>query len=219
MQAALKKVRPDPEVVLGDGTSARVEETEDGQALTVRDPVGRMIFQYDPATGRAAVFAPAGDLCLCAPRGAIDLVAGRGIRAVSGGDIDLAGTTAARLRVHGKETSSSLRLEGACAALESESLRVRALESELHLGDARAFAERLRAAVDTAELTCGKVLRSAERVIEQAQDFYQRVSDLYEQKVGRLRAIAREGVRFEGRDLVLLADDDVRVDGKHINLG
>jgi hypothetical protein len=159
--------------------------------LRLRDRGGRLLFEYDAEAGRGTLVVPDGDLRLCAPRGSIELAAAHGIRASSGGEI----------------------------ALEGGRLRVEAEASDLSLGDVRAAASALHAAVDRAEIAFGTVLRSAGRAIEQAENLYQRVSELCEIKAGRLRALVKEGVWVKGDDVTLLADKDVRVDGEHINIG
>jgi hypothetical protein len=180
-----------PALTTRDGASARVEPTVLGEVLRVRDRGGRLLFEYDAEAGRGTLIVPDGDLRLCAPRGSIELDAAHGIRAVAGGEVALLGPT----------------------------LRVRADESDLSLGDVRATAGALHAAVDRAELAFGTVRRSAVRAIEQAENLYQRVSELCEIKAGRLRALVKQGVWVKGDDVTLLADKDVRVDGEHINLG
>lgn len=195
---------PEPEITTKDGARARVSRQGDGEVLTVLDRKGRVLFQYDAETGRGSLIMPEGDLRLCAPRGSIELVAAEGIRATAGGEI--------ALEVPGDAGASAVRLDG-------DALRVNAKESDLSLGDVRARAGALHAAVDRAELTFGSVLRSAGRVIDQAENLYQRVSELCEVKAGRLRTLVREGVWMKGEDVTVLARKDVRIDGEHINLG
>lgn len=182
---------PEPEIATRDGARARVERRGDVELLSVRDRAGRVLFEYDAETGRGALVVSEGDLRLVAPRGCIELVAANGVRVASHGPI----------------------------ALESAALKVAASETDLELGDARANASTLVAAVENAELKFGKVLRSAERVIEQAGNFYQRISELCEMKVGRLRTIAKEGVVVKGEDVTLVAKKNARIDAERINLG
>lgn len=206
-------------VTTRDGASARVEQDGASEVLAVRDRAGRLLFQYDAASGKGMLIMPEGDLVLAAPRGSIEMVAAHGIRAVSAGEIELTSATAAGLRVTGRETESQVRLEGDRAEIDAAALRVSAKESDLDLGDAKARAGALNASVDRAELTFGTLLRSAGRVIEQAENVYQRVSELCELKAGRLRTLVRGSVWMKGEDLTLLAQKDVRVDGERINLG
>jgi hypothetical protein len=220
MTAALRRApTPTPELTTRDGASARLEQSGEAELLTVRDRAGRLLFQYDAETGRGMLVVPEGDLRLCAPRGSIELIAAHGIRAAAGGELSLSSATAASLSVEGAEAKSSVRLEGDRATLQGRALTVDAQETDLSLGDARARAGALHASVGSAELAFGTVLRTAGRVIEQADNLYQRVSELCEIKAGRLRALVREGVWIKGEDTTLLARRDVRVDGEHINIG
>lgn len=76
----LDRARSSPAVVTRDGAAARLVEEEGRERLEVRDRRGRLLFEYDPESGRGALSVPAGDLELRAPEGRIDLQAGRGIR-------------------------------------------------------------------------------------------------------------------------------------------
>lgn len=191
MTAALRRIEPNEILTTQDGASARVERQGGVETLAVRDRAGRLLFEYDAASGRGSLSVPVGDLRLCAPRGAIELYAAEGIRASTDGEV----------------------------AISGETLKVEAKESELHLGDARAFASTLHAAVDRAELGFGEVVRKAERVIEHAENLYQRIGDLYEVKAGRLRGLVAGSLWLKGEDVTVLAKNDVRIDGEHINLG
>ncbi|NUP07442.1 MAG: DUF3540 domain-containing protein [Polyangiaceae bacterium] len=62
-------------VVTSSGASAAVLD----ESIEVRDAAGRLIFEYDAATGKGALVVPNGDLTLKAPHGNIDLVAGKSI--------------------------------------------------------------------------------------------------------------------------------------------
>jgi hypothetical protein len=219
MSAALKRATETREISTEDGAHARVERTDRGESLTVRDRAGRLLFEYDAASGRGTLVMPEGDLRLCAPRGSIELVAARGIRASSAGDVVLESATGASVKVQGSDGSSAFELDERGARLEGQALHVAAEESDVQLGDTRARLRALTASVESAELAFGTVFRKADRVIEQAGNLYQRVSELCEIKAGRLRALVKEGVWMKGDDVTLLARKDVRVDGERINLG
>lgn len=218
MTAALRRIDP-TEIKTQDGASARLEQRDEGETLAIRDRTGRVLFEYDASSGRGTLTMPEGDLRLCAPRGAIELYAARGIRAASGGELALSSAVAVELDVTGAEQKSSLRLEGGAAEIRAGKLGVHASQSELSLGDARAWANTLHATVDRAELSFGEVARTAGRVIEEAENLYQRVSELYELKAGRLRALVKDSIWMKGEDVTVLAKSDVRIDGEHINLG
>jgi hypothetical protein len=207
----------EPTVTARDGASARLERTDGAEALTVRDRDGRLLFQYDSASGRGVLVMPEGDLCLAAPRGRIELVAAGGIRAISGGEIAIEGKSGVRLGV--VDGASSMRVDRDGAAIEADRATIRARETDLDLGDTGVRAAKLHAAIDSAEITVGSLVRTAGRVVEQAESLYQRVTELCEIKAGRLRALVKESVFVKGDDVTLLADKDVRVDGEHIHLG
>lgn len=218
MTAALRRI-DNPEIVTQDGTSARLEQRPDGEALTIRDRAGRLLFEYDAATGRGSLSMPEGDLRLCTPRGSIELIAAHGIRAAAGGDVSISSATAVGLDVTGKDEQSALRLEQGEASIRAQKLEIESQESALRLGETQAWATSLTSAVERAELRFGEVTKSAARVIEQAESLYQRVGELYEIKAGRLRALVSESLWMKGEDVTLLATKDVRIDGDKINLG
>lgn len=218
MTAALRRIEA-TEIKTQDGTSARVESRDEGEALAIRDRAGRLLFEYDSASGRGTLMMPEGDLRLCAPRGSIDLYAAHGIRVASGGELSLSSAVAVELDVTGADRQSCIRLGGGEASIAADKLKLDAKESELRLGDTQAWATSLHAAVDRAELGFGEVVRTAGRVIDQAESLYQRVGELYELKAGRLRALVKESIWMKGEDVTMLAKTDVRIDGEHINLG
>lgn len=190
MTAAVRRIHPS-EITTHDGTSARLEQRPEGEALTIRDRAGRLLFEYDAATGRGSLTMPEGDLRLCTPRGSIELVAAQGIRADAGGEV----------------------------SISSQKLAVETEASKLRLGETEAWARSLASVVERAELRFGEVTKSAVRVIDQAENLYQRVGQLCEIKAGRLRALVSESLWMKGDDVTLLAKKDVRIDGDRINLG
>lgn len=211
-----------------DGASARLERSGESESLTVRDRMGRLMFQYDAATGQGTLIMPEGDLRLCAPRGGIELHAAHGIRATAGGALSLTSAVGIELEARasrghpapqGPERSGTMHLSPEQVAIAGDTLRVDAGQSELHLGETHAWAGTLRAAVDRAELGFGQVVRRAERVIDHAENVYQRVTELCELKAGRLRTLVNDSAWLKAGELTLLAKHDVRVDGEHINLG
>jgi len=218
MTAAVRRIDRS-EITTQDGASARLEQRPGGEAIAVRDRAGRLLFEYDAATGRGSLSLPEGDLRLCAPRGSIELIAAHGIRAAAGGEVSLSSAVGVSLDVTGKEERSSLRLEHGEAALHAERLELDVQRSELKLGEAQAWASSLASVVERAELRFGEVTKSAVRAIEQAENLYQRVGELYEVKAGRLRALITESLWMRGDDVTLLAKRDVRIDGDRINLG
>ncbi len=218
--AAVRRIRSH-EITTEDGASARIEQRHEGEVLAVRDRVGRLMFEYDATNGRGMLVMAEGDLRLCAPRGAIELFASQGIRVASPGEVSIASSTSIALDAAepDNEKRASIRLEGGQADVESQTLKVQSSNTELSLGEAHAVASSLSAVVDRAELKFQEVTRTAGRVIEQAENVFQRVGELYELKAGRLRSLVKGALWLKGEDVTMLAKNDVRIDGEHINLG
>lgn len=103
-------------VVSKDGASAEVREVEGGERLRITDREGAMLLEYDPATGRAVLNVPAGNLVLSAPRGDVDIVAGGRVRLHGDREVALSGARGAF--AFGEATLSSMR-----ASLNVESAR------------------------------------------------------------------------------------------------
>lgn len=66
-----------------DGASARVAAVDGHEQIEVLDARGRILFQYDAATGSGTMVMPEGNLGLEAPAGDIALLAGRKVRILS----------------------------------------------------------------------------------------------------------------------------------------
>jgi hypothetical protein len=207
--------RLDDELVSRRGARARLEPHEGGERLSIYDAGGQLLFQYCPESGRGMLAVARGDLRLCAPHGAIELQATHGIRCRAGGDIVWSSATAARVDVG----ASRVALDQEGVTVDGDTVAVHAKCSELSLGQARAWANKLHATVDRAEMTFGHVLRRAERVIDQAGNWYQRIEELCELKAGRWRALVSGGVSLKGKDVSLKAQDGFAIDGERINLG
>ncbi|MFO0617965.1 MAG: DUF3540 domain-containing protein [Polyangiaceae bacterium] len=138
-----------------------------------------------------------------------DAVSGRGTLVVPEGDLRLAAPKGSI------EFVAAHDIRAACGG----KLEIDAKESDLSLGEAKAVATSLHAVIDRAELRFAEVVRTAGRVIDEAENLYQRVGELYELKTGRLRALVKESLWMKGEDVTVLAKKEVRVDGERINLG
>lgn len=175
----------------GDGSQAGLERDQGRERLVVRDARQRLLFAYEPASGRCVISVPTGDLVLRAPDGRIELEAADGVRVRSEAtvevDADLVRTRVRRAEVQLEEGQVE-------AAVLTTSFR------------------RLRQTVDVLELKAG-------RVVERAKESYRDIEGLAQTRAGRIRQVSEQAVHLLGRRLLLRAERDVKLDGDKIHLG
>jgi hypothetical protein len=181
-----------------DGARAAVERAEPGEGggkrLVVRDPGGRVLFEYVPgatAEARCVVHVPAGDLVLRTDAGSIELDAQDAVR------------LRARAAIEVEADALRARARAAEADLEEVRLRGRLLESTF---------SRVRQGVDVLELTAG-------RVVERAVETYREVAELAQLRAGRIRQVAETTFHIMGDRTLVKALQDVKLKGRKIHLG
>jgi len=201
-----------PALVLPDGARAAVE----GQALSLRDPEGRLLVRY--AQGAAEIVAPEADLVLSAPEGRVVLRAGTDVAFEAARDV----TQRAGRRVAlgaGDQDAAQIEVEAEETRVVTERLEVEARASRLVTATAVMLA---RSVATTAEEVATKVERyelHATRIIEQAKDAFRDVSDLLQSRVGRARTIVEDSYALYTRRTVMASKDDTSIDGRKILLG
>jgi hypothetical protein len=199
------------------GACAEIVDRDGAEVVAIRDPRGRVLFEYDATTGSGALTMPEGDLSLHAPQGAIDLVAQKGVRCVSHGEISLQSRTAASLGVVG--SAGKLRATRSGVTVAGERVDVTAAASELKLGRTTYVGERLDATLGAAQLMVEKLETNAERIITRAHDIFQKVRGLHQLKTNRVRTLVEDTVELKARDVTMKAGEDMNIDGERINLG
>ncbi len=184
--------------VIGQGGSERIE---------VRDAAGRPLFELDTATGRAVVMAPAGDLTLAAPPGDIELSAR--------GSIRLRGEKSVELAAEG----ASLTLERDAARLSARAMAFAAERAELLFGEASYLGARLGAKLTEAKVAAERLETAAGTLFERAKSAFRTVDDLSQLRAGRTRTLVTDGHHLKAGHVLVDADEEVKLDGKRIQLG
>ncbi|NUP12381.1 MAG: DUF3540 domain-containing protein [Polyangiaceae bacterium] len=161
------------------GASAAVVD----EAIEVRDAAGRLLFEYDAATGKGALVMPEGDLTLKAPRGNIDLIAGKSI------------------------------------SLGTKQLTMTAERADVTFADMTYRSVRLTAAVEQAHVVVDRIEQVASNVLLRAREVVRHVEGLDQTTAGRVRALIRGAYSLKAERASVLAEDDVKIDGKRVNLG
>ncbi len=189
---------------------SRVEE--------VRDREGRLLFEYDPATHRAVLHVPEGDLELVVPAGALRVQARDGVAIESPEEVALRGRSVRATAAPGTPAEASLRLEpgevslvGSVLTAAADRAELLAKRAGLHAHQVETHAKRARHAVDVLEVRAG-------RIVERAKDVYREVERLSQTRAGRLKLVARTAAQLVGENTLLKARDRMKVKGERIHL-
>ncbi len=175
-----------PRLVTPSGASANVE----GDRIEVRDVGGKLLFEYDAATGRGSLTMPTGDLALHAPQGNIDIVAG--------------GT----VRCRGEKVSFASKV----MAFSSE-------RADVLFAEANVRGVRLSATVDQVRMVADRMEQVAVNVLQRAKRVIRHVEGLEQVTAGRSRTIVEGAYSVKAARASVDAEDDVKIDGKRIHLG
>jgi hypothetical protein len=202
-------------VVARSGASAELAERDGAELVLVRDARGRVLFEYDAESGRGSLSMPEGDLSLCAPAGAIELVAATAIRCVSAGEVSLRSSTGASIAAG----EALLRADRRGVTIAGERLALGARRGEVEVDEMRYAGRELAATVPLVRLGMQLFESAAERVVTRVGDLFQHVEGLQQLRAGRLRALVRDTVLLKGRDVSVRAEQDASIDGERINLG
>ncbi|AUX31882.1 MULTISPECIES: DUF3540 domain-containing protein [Sorangium] len=195
------------------GASAAVSTDGERERIEVRDPAGRLVFEYRPDLGRGLLSVPAGDLALAAPQGNIDLVAGGAIRCRGAGGVTLeAGDGDASAR-------PSLALGQTEARLGARAVKLVGERAEVLFAEASYRGVQLSAAVEQVKVVADRMETLATHVFERLKRSFRRVEDLDELLAGRVRTRASGAYSVKGGHASIEAEDDVKIDGKRIHLG
>ncbi|MCC7535177.1 MAG: DUF3540 domain-containing protein [Deltaproteobacteria bacterium] len=218
MASAAARVYPEPSpssrpqsLATEDGTEVRVEADGTGAAVfRLLDPAGKLVLEHRPAEGRTVLFAPAGDLELRAPAGALKLGARDGVQIQSPRHVHIdAGT----------EHASSVHLDGSTLTARAEDLDVHAGVASLTATDARLAARTLATAAELVRHVAGVAEVSAIRVVERFRDVYREVEDLQQTRAGRVRTAVQATFHLVAGRAFLKGERDVKVRGAKIHLG
>jgi hypothetical protein len=193
---------------------ARAVVSED-EALQVFAPDGQLVFEYDPATGRNRVVAPAG--CL-------EIVTGSDLSLRSGNEISI---EARRVVLRGREELSletgrkttAFRIKPGSLDIASESLHLAAGRAAFECGETVFRGNRIEGTFERASLVIGRLETVARTVVEKARNVYRTVEKLAQLKAGRVRTVVDGSHVVRARKTTVHADEDVRIQANKIHLG
>lgn len=211
---------PDRTVDLPDGASVRISGGETRPSVRLLSPAGRLLVEYDTATGRMSVHAPATDLELRSVEGDIVLDAAGTVH-VRGEAVDARG----RSRVHvasggGPDgVASLLRLDPSGARVAGRRFGLTAERANVHVEEATYRGTRLFARLEVLELVVGRLERLAGQVHETADRVYRTVKEAMEVRAKRIRTIVGSTYQLTTRRAFLRSREDFKVKGDRIHLG
>ncbi len=207
---------------LADGVRLQITTSEGGeQELTLFSRDGHALVEYDTRTGalrlsgavtHVALRGADTDMALhCEGRLSLSARDGVQIRSPRGVDLELgagdaAPSAALRLAPHG------VTLSGRHLTLASEVARLAFRRAELHGSELRAIVARATLASERLEISSRELRSRVDNAIQE-------VRGSLTLKAGRVREWIRGSRHTRAERCELVADKDVRIDGKVINLG
>ncbi len=207
-------------VVASNGASAELHSEPGSERLAIRNPQGQLLIEYDVTGQRTIVHSPGGDLVLRAEHGSIDLQAAEGVRCSSGGMIAL--ESAAGISLHAaaqRGPGTVVSMSPQHLGLVADDMGVRAKRARVRLDDAKLAGHFWSAAIDRVQLVSDKVETQATRVLLRAQQLVQRIAELQDKHVGRVRTVVAHSWDLRAANVDVCADDTTRIDGERIELG
>jgi len=181
-----------------DGSALAIQENELGELLSVSDPAGRILFEYDTSTGRGTVHIEG--LAIRSSARRVELACDREL-AISSPEI-----------VALRAGKSALNLSPRKAELSSPRL-------ESRIGEMDYRGERVAAKVEEAEVTASRMEIVAGRVLRWARTLYERVEGLFHSRAGRVRQESEEAYLIRAERARIDCQEEVKVQGKTIHLG
>lgn len=206
------------EVRLGDGTSARREVIDGAEKLKIINPAGQCLFEYDSDSRRATLSVAQGDLALRAERGAVSLFGSHGVRIESDAEVSLRSRHVVSV-THSADDAASVRVDGRGVTVEGPTVRVLTKRAEAVLDEVKSTVRAVDTKVERMRQQVGVLETSAGRIVERAKSVFRDVEGLAQSRVGRLRVLARDAIQFSGRRTTVVAQEEVKLDGKKILLG
>lgn len=205
---------------LPGGAHAKVATDSGGARLEVISPEGQLVFAYDPISGQTRVRVPDGDLVLEAPRGGVRVEAAERI-AMEGAEVNVRGRRAASLGCGApdRRSGASLSVDGGDVRVRGTRVDVASLRASVHVQEGRSVADRLIGRYGEVDVRARIWRLAADRVVHRLRRLYERVEGLAERTAGRIRMLVDSSWQVRAGRISQRARDDVRIDGRKIDLG
>ncbi|MEJ2041432.1 MAG: DUF3540 domain-containing protein, partial [Desulfosarcinaceae bacterium] len=208
-------------IVTDQGAGARIRGQGENQAVTVHDRHGHTLFEYYPGSGRCVVKSPKGDLELEAPEGAIRLRAAGDIQCRSTAEVFLSGAAGVHLSAdsQGRLPDQELRLDGEGVRLGVGRMDVTAGMGRISMARTVYRGQQVDSRVDRARMVYGRLEMVVERLLQRSGTVIRQIRRLLQTRAGRIRTLVDGAHHVQSGRTTLIAETDVRIDGKKINLG
>jgi len=211
----------DPGISTPSGAGARIQGQGRDQCISVNDSLGRTVFEYYPEQARSVLVAAQGDLQLAAPQGAISLEAAKGIHCTSAAKISFESKTDVRASVHTQERggAQAVKLDNDGLQIRSHQLKLTAGQGEVSIARAIFQGKQYIARVSRVKLIGDRLEITARRLWERSEHSIRQVLHLCQMQAGRMRTLVKGAHHLYSDRSTIVAKEDVRIDGKKINLG
>jgi hypothetical protein len=184
---------------------------EDRERREVRDEYGQLLFEYDPASRRAVVHVPDGDLEIAVARGGLTVSARDGVRLESERAVELSVSRSDGACAKVALGAQGATLAGAVVRLVGERAEVLAARVGIRASLMETRVDRLRQLAEVVDTR-------AERIIERAKDAYREVEGLSQHRAGTLRWVAEKTASILAENTLMKARDRVKIKGERIHL-
>lgn len=168
------------------------------EILELRDSDGRPILEYDRREGKAIVYLPQARLQVRSSDGTVEISSDRPIRI---------------------STPETLELDAARGVRVTGPLDLRCPKVEARVGELNWQGERITARAGDVRVTWGRLEQVVGRFLAFAKTVYERVEGLLHTRAGRVRAESKGAYLVQADHAAIAAQDDVKIQGKTINLG
>lgn len=204
-----------------DGSGAHVQGEGKDQRIAVHDVDGHVVFEYYPESRRSVLSTPHGDLQLAAPNGNIDLSAGKGVRCHGAQEVVMtaAGSVRVGVRKQDDQMEQTLRMDNDGVRIGVHEMKVTAGQGDVSIARAVYQGKQLTSRIDRAKLVYDKLEISARRLWERSEDVIRNVMYLCQMQAGRMRTLVKGAHHMHSERTTIVAKEDVRIDGRKINLG
>lgn len=208
-------------LVLKSGAKVEVSGSPDEERLRVYSQHGRLVFEYEPETGKSRVDIPEGDLEISTHSGNIDFTSAKDIRFISKQSIEMHSTKSIRMVKSddkGKDLTA-VNLESDKISLSSPEISITSQKGDIRIDETKYTGKKVSGKIKNVKLIMERLESTANTVIEKAKNIYKTVEGLSQLKAGRLRTIVNASWQFKSKKAFLKAEEDFKIKGEKIHLG
>ncbi len=206
---------------LNSGAGVAASEDANSEKVQAFSPVGDLLFEYDPLTGKSRVHVHAGDLEFVNHNGGIHFSAAGDIRLSSRQNLELSGRLGLRLAIRDAVGTvlSSIALNFRKLSLTSPVIHMTAQRGEVHFKESRYYGDTFVAVAKKGKLIVGRMETVVQDCIQKSKTVYQTVEGLFQTRAGRTRTLVDGTSHFKARKAFLKAEQDFKINGEKIHLG